>query len=67
MHITEVRVSTDLDLYKRLRCVMERVKNQSKFDQSQAQTFQVAEALEVFVMEHAVAKGFNLAWLEMDS
>ena len=66
MKITDFRVSTYLDLYKRLRGAMERVKKQDKFDQSYPQKFQEAPSLEEFVMEHAVAKGFNPAWLEMD-
>ena len=35
--ITDFRVSTYLDLYKRLRGAMERVKEQDKFDQSYPQ------------------------------
>ena len=66
MNIRDFRVSAYLDLYKRLRGAMERVKKQDKFDQSYPQKFQEAPSLEEFVMEHAVANGFNPAWLEMD-
>ena len=59
-------LSTYIDLYKRLGSAMERVKKQHKFDQSYTQKFQEARSLDEFVMEHAIASGFNPSWLEMD-
>ena len=65
--ITYFRVESDLDLYKRLRCAVERVNAQGKFDhESYAQKFQDAPSLEEMAAhDKFLAKLKDPIWLKI--
>ena len=61
--ITEFHATSYLDLYLRLRGANERIKKSGKEDKGYIQKLTAAPVLEDFILQHAVAAGFNPQWL----
>ena len=67
MKINDLRCGSYLEVYQRLRCASERLKTipaKAQVYKEYVDRITQAGDLEEFIMEHAIAAGFNPEWLE---